>query len=159
MPVVPCPPNTPVEHGIVVFDPTAFKAAFPEFSTVADAVLDQNFDMATLILSNTCEGIVMDAVKREKLLNLLTAHITQLRNGANGSGASGLIGQIISARQGSINIGVAEIRANANQIWFFQSPWGILFWQATAYLRTFRYVPAPPADDGIIRRPFGPDYV
>jgi hypothetical protein len=159
MPVVPCPPNTPVEHGIVVFDPTAFKAAFPEFSTVADAVLDQNFDMATLVIANTCEGVVLDAVKREKLLNLATAHITQLRNGANGGGPSGVVGQLIAARQGSINIGVAEIKAGMNQVWFTQTPWGMMLFAALAPYRTFRYVPAPPADDGIIRRPFGPDYV
>lgn len=159
MTIAACPTSTTETHGIVVFVPADFKAAFPEFSTVADAVLDVNFDVATLIIANTCEGIIMDAVKREKLLNLATAHITQLRNGANGGGPSGIVGQIIAARQGSINIGAAEIRANANQAWFMQTEWGMLLWMALAPYRTFRYVPAPPADDGIIRRPFGPDYV
>lgn len=159
MSIAACPADTTVTHGIVVFDPAAFKAAFPEFSTVSDPVLDQNFDMATLVIANTCEGVVFDAVKREKLLNLATAHITQLRNGANGGGASGLIGQIIAARQGSINIGVAEIKAGMNQVWFTQTQWGLMLWMALAPYRTFRYIPPPPADDGIIRRPFGPDYV
>ena len=159
MTIAACPPSTTVTHGVVVFVPADFKAAFPEFATIADPVLDQNFDMATLVIANTCEGIVCDAVKREKFLNLATAHITQLRNGANGGGSSGLIGQIIAARQGSINIGVAEIKAGMNQVWFAQTQWGLMLWMALAPYRTFRYVPAPPADDGIIRRPFGPDYV
>lgn len=159
MTIAACPTSTTETHGIVVFVPADFKAAFPEFSTVADAVLDLNFDVATLIIANTCEGIILDAVKREKLLNLATAHITQLRNGANGGGPSGIVGQIIAARQGSINISAAEIRANVNQAWFMQTQWGALLWMALAPYRTFRYIPPPCADDGIIRRPYGPDYV
>lgn len=154
-----CPTSTTETHGVVVFVPADFKAAFPEFSTIADAVLDQNFDIATLVIANTCEGVITDAVKREKLLNLATAHITQLRNGASGGGPSGIVGQIIAAREGSINVGVAEIKAGMNQVWFAQTQWGIMLWQSLAPYRTFRYVPAPCADDGIIRRPFGPDYV
>jgi hypothetical protein len=159
MTIAACPSGSTETHGIVVFVPADFKAAFPEFSAVADAVLDLNFDIATLVIANTCEGIITDAVKREKLLNLATAHITQLRNGANGGGPSGIIGQIIAARQGSINIGAAEIKAGMNQVWFTQTQWGMLLWSALAPYRTFRYVPAPPADDGIIRRSSGPDYV
>lgn len=159
MSIAACPSGSVVEHGIVVFDAAAFKAAYPEFSTIADAVLDTNFDLATFVIANTCQSLVCDAVKREKLLNLATAHITQLRNGTNGGGPSGLIGQIIAARQGSINISVAEIRAGMNQVWFAQTQWGLLLWMALAPYRTFRYIPPPCADDGIIRRPFGPDYV
>lgn len=159
MTIASCPPSTTETHGVVVFVPADFKAAFPEFATVADAVLDLNFDLATLVLDNSCNGVVTDAVKREKLLNLLVAHVTQLRNGANGGAPSGLVGQLIAARQGSIDVQIANLGAGMNQAWFAQTPWGLLFWNATAYLRTFRYVPAPCADDGIIRRPFGPDYV
>lgn len=159
MTIAACPASTTETHGIVVFVPADFKAAFHEFSTVADAALDVNFDVATLIIANTCEGIITDAVKREKLLNLATAHITQLRNGANGGGPSGIVGQIIAARQGSINIAASEIRANVNQAWFVQTQYGMLLWMALAPYRTFRYVPPPCADDGIIRRPYGPDYV
>ena len=159
MTIVACPSSTLETHGIVEFVPADFKAAFPEFNTVADAVLDQNFDIATLVIANACDGVITNAVKREKLLNLATAHITQLRNGANGGGPSGIVGQIIAARQGSINIGAAEIKAGMNQVWFAQTQWGLLLWTALAPYRTFRYVPAPPADDGIIRRPYGPDYV
>lgn len=159
MTIASCPPSTTETHGVVVFVPADFKAAFPEFATVADAVLDLNFDLATLVIANTCQGVITDAVRREKFLNLATAHITQLRNGANGGGASGIVGQLIAARQGSIDVQVANLGAGMNQAWFAQTSWGLLLWMALAPYRTFRYVPAPPADDGIIRRPYGPDYV
>jgi hypothetical protein len=67
MPVVPCSPAAPVT-GVVVFDVSLFKAANPEFTTVAPARLQQNFSYATLLLNNSCGSLMVDAPTRETFL-------------------------------------------------------------------------------------------
>lgn len=143
MAIDPCPPSTPITKGIVRFVPADFKTAFPEFATVADAALSVNFDFATLQLNNTCKGRVCDAVLREKLLNLLTAHITALRNGANGQPPSGLVGRISDATEGSVSVGTEFATATFDQAYYAQTQYGIMYWQSTAGFRQFVYLPAP----------------
>lgn len=141
MPIVPCAPTTPV-RGVVTFDPTLFKVAYPEFASVADLSLLANFGLAQLVLNNSCRSLVCDAAKRETLLALLVAHITQLRNGVNGQQPGGLVGRVSQATEGSVSVS-AEFPANPGAAWFLQSSWGALYWQATVQYRTMRYVPAP----------------
>jgi hypothetical protein len=143
MAVTPCPPSpaAPV-RGIVTFSPTAFKVLYPQFVTVADPALTMNFALSELFLNNSCCSVVTDANKRETLLNLLVAHITQLFNGINGAIPGGLVGRIDSATEGSDSI-TASFPENPNGAWFMQTPFGAMFWAATAYLRTFRYIPPP----------------
>lgn len=145
MGIASCPPSQLPTLGIVTFDPVAFQAAFPEFSTVSGPVLTNNFNRATLQLANSCCGAVQDANIRASLLNLLTAHITAIFNGVNGSPAGGLVGRIARASQGSVNVG-ADWGPNisASQAYYLQTPYGAEFWQATAQYRTMRYVAAPP---------------
>lgn len=144
MSVAPCPPNTPPYHGVVVFVPADFKAAFPEFATVLDAALTVNFGLSQLFLNNTCRSIICDAVTRETFLNLLVAHITQLRNGINGLPPAGIVGRVNSATQGSVSVG-AEFPTSMDEAWFVQTQYGAMFWQATTVFRTMHYVPAPQA--------------
>lgn len=133
-------------HGVVEFEPTAFRALYPQFTDppVTDAMLTGYFQLATLILNNSCQSIVIDARKREWLLNLLVAHIaTVTPNAANSGGGSGttMVGPVSSATEGSVSIAsgwAAQISQNAG--WFMQSQFGALFWQATGFLRSFRYV-------------------
>lgn len=141
MAVIPCT-TTPVVHGVVTFDPAVFKAAFPEFATIANPVLTINFGLAELVLTNSCSSIVANATKRDSLLNLLVAHITQLRNGTGGNAAGGVVGRINSATEGSVSVG-AELPTTYSQGWFAQTQWGLLFWQATASYRQMRYYPSP----------------
>lgn len=145
MSVAACPPSTSPTLGVVVFDPAAFKAAYPSFSTLSDGVVSFNFTLAELMLNNSCCSVVADATVRETLLNLLTAHITALLNGVNGQAPSGVVGRIGQATEGSVNVGL-EYATNTPQslAYFSQTPWGAMFWQATAQYRTMRYVAAPP---------------
>ncbi len=142
MAVAACPPNTPPVHGVVTFDANVFKALYPEFSTVLAAALNLNFAYAEFILNNTCRSIVVDANKRETLLNVLVAHLTALLQGVNGQPPSGVVGRINSASQGTVSM-TAEFLATLNEQWYLQTQWGALFWQLTAQYRTFRYIPAP----------------
>jgi len=144
MTIAACPPSTPIPQGVVVFVPATFKAAFPEFATVADAVLTANFGFAELQLANTCRSRVANAAKRESLLNLLTAHITQLRNGTGGNAPGGMVGRISDATEGSVKAAADMGTVVYGQAYYMQTQWGAMYWQATAPYRTAVYVAPPP---------------
>jgi Protein of unknown function (DUF4054) len=131
-------------HGVVVFDPAAFKLLYVQFATVADPTLTLYFDLATMILANTCGSIVSDATQRERLLNLLVAHIAALQpvSPAGGAGSGGtLVGRVASASEGTVSV-TAEYasQVSASMAWFIQTQYGALFWQLTSSIRSFRYV-------------------
>lgn len=78
------------------------------------------------------------------LLNLLAAHIAQLlAPPANGGVPSGIVGRINTATEGSVSVGADLPGITASSAWFAQTTYGLMFWQATAPWRTFRYVPGP----------------
>lgn len=161
MSISPCPSPSPTPtFGVVVFVPVDFKASFPEFSTVVDAALSMNFEFAELQLANSCASLVCDANKRQTLLNLLVAHITQLRNGINGQPPAGIVGRIDKAQEGSVNVSADMGTVVYGQAYYLQTQWGAMFWQATARYRTARYLPPPPvcADYGsaAVNGPYGP---
>jgi hypothetical protein len=161
MTVEACPPNTPVTRGVVVFDATAFKVLFPMFATVADVLLEMNFAAAEMLVKNTCCSRVVDAVKRERLLNLLVAHITQLLNGINGQPPAGIVGVVTSATEGSVSVDTTVGPIPFTAVYFAQTQFGLLFWQLTAPFRAFVYVPAPVtcadvAGSGLGQFPYAP---
>jgi hypothetical protein len=143
MSIAPCPPPSPVQRGVVVFDPAAFKTAFPMFATVADVSLTLCFSIATLSLNNSCSSRVCDAAERELLLNLLTAHLAQLNFGVNGQPPAGIVGRIDKASEGSVSVGADMGTVVYGQAWFNQTQWGATYWMATAKYRTAVYIPAP----------------
>ena len=145
MSVIPCPVDTAPVHGVVVFDPTAFRAAYPEFAAISDGVLNANFALAQLQLNNSCGSKVCDANLRETLLNLVVAHITQLRNGSTVGPATGVVGRVSYAMEGSVAASVDMGPIVLGQAYWMQTQWGALFWNSTAIYRTFKYVPAPQA--------------
>jgi hypothetical protein len=147
-----CGAAVPPVHGVVEFVPADFKALYPQFVSVADGTLTLYFQLATLILRNSCGSVVQDATQRERLLNLLVAHIAALQPvapaGGPGSGGA-LVGRIASATEGSVSV-TAEYAAevSASMAWFIQTQYGALFWQLTATYRSFRYVaPCYPGGD------------
>lgn len=132
---------------VVIFDPAAFKVAYPQFAAVSDAVLTNYFNLATLYLSNNDCSIVQDIPKRTTLLWLLTAHIAYLSGALNPDGAPGLVGRISSATEGSVSVS-AEMPGSPNAAWFNQTAWGAMFWQSTLSLRSFRYRARPTVVEG-----------
>jgi hypothetical protein len=126
---------------VVTFDPAEFRVLYPAFGTLTDAQLRYAFDQACLYLNNTDASQVVDVAERKTLLYMLTAHICQLQYGANGQGASGMVGQITSATQGSVSVSVAQIDAPGTSSWFMQTQYGASYWAATARYRLARYVP------------------
>jgi hypothetical protein len=146
MPVVPCTPAAPVT-GVVVLDPAAFKVANPEFATIANGRLQQNFAYATLLLNNSCSSLMIDANVRETFLILLTAHITAILDGVNGQPPAGVVGRVSGATEGSVSVQIDMGETTQSAAWYEQTRWGALYWAATAPFRTFRYV-APSCNLG-----------
>jgi len=144
MSIGPCVPTAPTP-GVVVFDQTAFLAAYPQFSNFT-AALQGNFNLATLLLNNTCGSLVCDAPTRQQLLNLLVAHLTTLLNGTNTAAATGLVGRISGATEGSVSVdtdfGLATTSAYVASL--SQTQFGVQFLAMTVQYRTARYVPPVP---------------
>lgn len=124
---------------VVVFDETAFKARYPEFSALTSAVLSAYFTEATIYLNNTEASPVTDEAQRAILLNMLVAHIAFLDSSSSAN--SGLVGRIASATEGSVSVTTDVGPMTGSQAWFMQSRYGAAYWQATAPYRTFRYFP------------------
>lgn len=125
----------------VVFDPAAFKEAYPEFSAVPGATLNGYFVRSQLFLANK-DCPVPDEDKRLLLFWLLVAHIAQLAGALNKGGIPGPVGRTSSATEGSVSVSL-EFNATMGSSWFAQTSYGAAFWAATAYLRSFRYVARP----------------
>lgn len=128
---------------IVVFDPTAFKARYPEFGTVAESLLTLYFGEATMYLDNTDCSRVTDIPQRTVLLNMLTAHVAAMNGtGVGGKGASGLVGRVNSATEGSVSVSVDYAStASGTMAWYLQTPYGAAYWAATGRYRTMHYIP------------------
>ena len=125
----------------VVFDPVAFKAAYPEFSAVPDATLNGYFVRSQLFLANKSALLLLKQAGT-LLFWMLVAHIAQLAGALNPGGIPGPVGRTSSATEGSVSVSL-EFNATMGASWFTQTPYGAQFWAATAYLRSFRYVARP----------------
>ena len=145
----PCAPCAPTP-GTVVFNSAEFLTQYPQFSNFT-AALQGNFNLATLLLNNTCGSRVCDAPTRQQLLYLLTAHLTALLNGTNTTPATGLVGRVSSATEGSVSVdtdlGMAAT-TSAYVASLQQTQWGLIFLSATVQYRSATYVPAPPRNYG-----------
>lgn len=127
---------------IVVFDPVAFKARYPEFSAVANATLSACFTEAGLYLSNKDASPVQDVTRRALLLNMLTAHVATLGGVLSADSKPLPVGRVSNASEGSVSAGF-EYLTPGTQAWFTQTQYGAAFWQATTALRGFRYRSQP----------------
>ena len=126
----------------VVFDPTAFKARYPEFAAVADATLTACFNEAGLYLSNADNSPVQNITRRAILLNMLTAHVAYIGGALSADGMPRPVGRLSQAAEGSVSAAFEGAPPGSAQ-WFQQSQYGAAFWQATSSLRGFRYVSRP----------------
>lgn len=125
----------------VVFDPAAFKEAYPAFAAVSDAALTQCFNIACLYLSNKDCSVVQDISERTTLLYLLTAHIAYLNGLLTGNKPSP-VGRTASATEGSVSVSF-DYPMSPGGAWYMQTQWGASFWAATAKYRGPVYRPRP----------------
>jgi hypothetical protein len=126
----------------VVFDYAAWAARYPEFSTtVTQQQATELFAEACLYLDNSDGSVVQDMAVRALLLNMIVAHIAKIAYGTNGQPASGLVGRIETATEGSVTVTARYPDSSGLAAWFNQTPYGAGYWAATARYRIFRYVP------------------
>ena len=126
----------------VVFDPTAFKARYPEFAAVPDATLTACFMEAGLYLSNADNSPVQNLTRRATLFNMLTAHVAYLGGLLSADGMPRPVGRVSQAGEGSVSAAF-EYLTPGTAAWFTQTQYGAAFWQATSSLRSMRYIPCP----------------
>jgi len=123
---------------IVIFDPTAFKARYPEFAAVGNVTLQAYFNEACIYLANTDTSIVQNIPRRALLLNMLTAHVGTLAGTLSADGQPKPVGRISQAAEGSVSASL-EYLPPGSHAWFTQTQYGASFWQATSSLRGMHY--------------------
>jgi len=141
MSIAGCGPISP-QLGVVVFDAVAFLSQYPQFTNIPQPALQGNFIGATQLLNNTCCSAIKDAPTREYFLFLLVAHITKLLNGDNTTPATGVVGRVSEAQQGSVRVRseMGGLRTTTElEAYFLQTQFGAMFWTMTAQFRTMRY--------------------
>jgi hypothetical protein len=138
--IAACPPNTPVEKGVVEFDVEEWRELYPGFALVADGLLERDFVFAEVLLKNTCCSRVVAANKRQTLLYLLVAHIASL---FDLKPTPAPVGRLSEATEGSVSVGFDFGTITPNEAWYAQTQFGAMYWAMTAGFRTFVYVPAP----------------
>lgn len=125
---------------IVVFNLDNFQALYPQFSNVSDTLLPLIFTQAELLFSNKDSSCIQDLSQRELVLYMVMAHILYLQYGdANGDGGSGVIGRVSSASEGSVSVSSTLDGSSNVKAYWAQSPYGLLFWQATVKCRMPKY--------------------
>jgi hypothetical protein len=130
----------------------AFRARYPEFcATVTSVNYPELFaEVGALYCDNSdCSVIPCDEATyqpRMMLLNMLVAHLAAMSVGSAHGPASGLVGRIAGATQGSDSVTLAAYGkgSSASEAFFLQTPYGANFWRATAQYRVFQYVPPEP---------------
>jgi hypothetical protein len=152
----------------VTFVYADFIAAYPIFTPLGSPLLQMYFDMSDAFFeNNTCNFAFCTGIDRmTRLAYMVTAHIAWLFcpkdvNGnpaATGNSQPGTVGQITTASQGSVSVSLADVaKGGANELaaWYAQTPYGFLYWQATAQFRTARYLANPTRVVGITPFPIG----
>ena len=125
---------------IFVFDPALFKMVYPQFANIPDELLVFFFEKAESTILDNSENACVPLKERKQLFYLLIAHFADLQNRiADGNG--GLVGNITSASEGSVSIGVQTLQSNsAMGQWLNQTPYGAEYWVLTARYRTALYI-------------------
>lgn len=129
----------------VVFDPAAFKLAFPEFANVADARLTMLFTLAaSTLLDNTDNSPVMALDTRTNLFYLLVAHLLSIfgTGVSTNPDDSTPVGRLSQATEGSVSGSFEYNIPDGSMLaaWYLQTPYGALYWTAVAPYRSARYV-------------------
>ena len=133
--------------GIAVFVFADWAALYPELvaptetppgtGTTTAAQAANDFVLAGLYLNNTPCSVVQNLPVRTSLLYMLTAHIAALaaRQKAEPDG-NAIVGRISDATQGSVSVAADVGTTSSSQAWFYQTQYGMSFWQATVQFRS-----------------------
>lgn len=129
---------------VVVFDPAAFKLAFPEFTSVSDMRCTMLFNMAAQSLLDNISGApVMDLDYRTQLFYLLIGHMLLIFGLGDAPTVNNTPpGRISSATEGTVSTQFEYNmpQGSGMQAWYLQTKYGAFYWMATAQFRSARYM-------------------
>jgi hypothetical protein len=151
---------------IVVFDPVAFVAFYPEFTGTTNLRMQSMFDIAQYtFLDNTDNSPVMDLNFRTQLFYMAVAHLLLLYGTAPVARPDGTIdntppGRITSATEGTVTTSfqLEVTNQNGSAPWWNQTKYGAMYWMATVRFRSFRYVANGGSGIGFARAYGSPPY-
>lgn len=146
---------------IAVFVYTDWALLYPQFAATVNAAQAQScFNQAQLYCANIDTAVIPydttttpPITTRLDILYLLTAHVAQLQYGSTLGPATGMVGRISAAEQGSVSVN-AEMKGPDSAAWFNQTTFGAMAYQAMAQFRTARYR-ASPGRYGLVQAPWG----
>lgn len=127
---------------IVVFDPAAFIAAYPEFASVPTGRTTAMFTLAEQsILDNTDNSPVVDVDFRTQLFYMLVAHLLTLLGGAPTTPTNTPPGRISTATEGTVTAAFEYILPPGSALapWFIQTKYGAMYWTLTVPFRSMLY--------------------
>lgn len=140
--------DTPVfppvaQSGVVLFDYDRWSRRYPELvADVPSVVAQELFDEAGVVyLNNSSASLVTDLGQRAVLLNMVVAHLASIGGAGQPGGASGMVGRISKATEGTVSVEADIGETSAGAAFWAQTPYGFAFWRATASYRTFQYRP------------------
>ena len=90
----------------ITFDYAAWAAAYPEFSNVTEPQITARILPSAQQAIAGFIGNVIDPQQQTNFLWLMVAHLCKLNFGVVGSPATGLVGRISSATEGSVSVDV-----------------------------------------------------
>lgn len=144
--------------GVVQYDSADFLGRYPEFTTLNTSnpqALPACFAEAALYLDNSANSRVQQVEQRQPLLYMLTAHIAALYFPLNTAAASGAVGRVSQATEGSVSVTLDMGQVTFNAAWFLQTKYGASYWQASAKWRQMRVVPGRSVNPPNVRPPWG----
>lgn len=127
---------------VVTFDPAAFVAEYPEFTSVSTARTTAMFTLAEqAILDNTDNSPVMDIDFRTQLFYMLVAHLLTLLGGSPTVPTNTPPGRISTATEGTVTASFEYLLppGSAMAAWFVQTKYGAMYWTMTAPFRSMKY--------------------
>lgn len=136
------------DPGIVTFNYSQWQFNYPTLAEIPNGQASGYFDLATVYCDNTPLSPIRNLKVRATILGLLTAHIATLM----GPAASGLVGRITNASEGSVSVAV-DMPSTPGSAWFNQTTYGAAAYQAMLPYRSGgRYTP------GIVNYPAVPGF-
>lgn len=147
----------------VTFDPVLWAKRYPEFAALDPDIAQMYFDEATIYWRNDGTSPASTTVIQTLILWKITAHIAALYAQGQGAAnpgaaqdASGLVGRISSASEGSVSVSSELGVAPSSSQWyayFQQTKYGLQFLAMTSQYRTMRYVPGQLQPGGLYPEP------
>jgi hypothetical protein len=126
------------------FNYANWAALYPEFAYLNAVQANNFFTLATMMQRNDGCGPINDPTMQTMTLYLMTAHVAKLfAPTSTGQNAPDTVGRVANASEGSVSVQLDNQYPPGSAQWFQQTKYGSMWWQATAWTRTMRWIRGP----------------